>query len=75
MATTCKDPVFWGTAIYTDVGAKTLKLSRLKMARVTRDGGVIFETLNTTYSAVFCNALTREKFLKTCETLGKLEKD
>lgn len=72
MATKCVDPVFLGTAIYTQVGFKTMKLSRLVEAREDRNGVVWFDTLNTTYEAGFTDDLTRRTFLKTCETIGKL---
>lgn len=69
----CEDPTFLGTAIYTTIGFKTLKLSRLKEARVLPNGTVEFDTLNTTYRAEFTRKLTRETFLKTCETIGRLK--
>ncbi len=68
----CTDPTFLGTAIYTTVGFKTLKLSRIKEVWVQPNGVIEFDTLNTTYRAEFTDELTRETFLKTCKTIGLL---
>ncbi len=69
----CIDPTFLGTAIYTTVGFKTYKLSRLVEARQDKNGSVEFDTLNTTYRAEFTDPATRDVFLKTCETIGRLK--
>lgn len=69
----CTDPTFIGTAIYTKVNSKLLKLSRLKSAVVLPGGAVEFDTLNSTYRAEFTYDTVRECFLKTCETIGLLK--
>jgi hypothetical protein len=69
----CIDPTFLGTAIYATVEFKTRKLSRLKECRILNNGDVEFDTLNTTYCAEFSREVTREYFIKTCETIGRLK--
>lgn len=73
MVKNCVDPTFLGMAIYTTVGFKDLKLSRLKEARELPNGDVEFDTLNSTYRAEFTDEVTRRTFLKTCETIGRLK--
>jgi len=73
----CTDPTFMGTAIYTTVNHKTLKLSHLKSVTILPGGGlwgaIEFDTLHSTYRAEFTDNKTRETFLETCETLGLLK--
>lgn len=68
----CKDPIFFGTAIYALVGAEMLKLSRLEQAQVFPSGAVRFGTQNNTYLADFTDQETRQAFLDTCRTIGRL---